>query len=506
MRKFGIEEAYRVIRNRLRKYSGSSIIDAALHILWNPPADRLEELRSAPWLTLLIVKWALQDSLVNLRIGPPISMDEMNRIRQELWDMPEKVRDETAQKNIFLMLRKLMHAQVEFQRPESRGFMRWPALYARIPDNRKERGQFRDAFGMEPDVFMVLSSALYAAVLDGNLPFRRDWMLPLRETYGTSVDRIYEIFSRDIASLRDELRKDAAQRVRGMAELYEFPYVKRFPMVQLRDGSVHCWHRLVFARGVEEIVHLRLSELYGEEYTRSFSRVFEDYVTELATESGVSLMTEAVYKEIAGGHAPAVEALVDGDDDCNILIEAKMSLFADDVLLQDNPLVAHRKTKRVRDAITQGWKVGALIRDNPVFGERFRKRQDFLLVVTSRELYVGGGEMLQRLFPPDEFGYPNEDAAHRLPLSNVFVMGIEEFERLIGCVSAGEVELPDLLREAALANQDGSTSRMFFSDFLKGYAKEWTLPAVLAKAQDEVQEKISEALSGRKRKHQERKN
>ncbi|MDR6493514.1 GapS1 family protein [Paraburkholderia sp. 22099] len=495
--KIGIEEAYRSIRNRLRKYSASSIIDAALLILWNPPTDRLKEIRSAPWLTLLIVKWALQDGLVNLRLGPPIPMDEMNRIRQELWDMPETVRDDTAPKNIFLMLRKLMHAQVEFQRPESRGFMRWPALYARIPENRKERGQFRNAFGMEPDVFMVLSFALYAAVLDGNLPLRRDWMLPLRETYGACVDGIYEIFSRNIASLRDELRKDAAQKIHGMAELYEFPYVKRFPLVQLRDGSVHCWHRLVFARGIEEIVHLRLSDLYGEEYTRSFSRVFEDYVTELAIESGVSLMTEAAYKEIAGGHAPAVEAVIDGDGDCNILVEAKMSLFADDVLLQDSSIVAHRKTKRVRDAITQGWKVGGLIRDNPVFGERFQKQQDFLLVVTSRELYVGGGEMLQRLYPADEFGYPDHDAARRLPLSNVFVMGIEEFERVMGCVRIGEVKLPDLLREAALANQDGRTSRMFFSDFLKGYVKEWTLPSILEKAQDQVQEKIRAALSGR---------
>jgi hypothetical protein len=104
--------------------------------------------------------------------------------------------------------------------------------------------------------------------------------------------------------------------------------------------------------------------------------------------------------------------------------------------------------------------------------------------------------MLQRLFPTNEFGYPDQDAASRLPLSNVFVMGIEEFERLMGCVRVGEVKLPDLLREAALANQDGRTSRMFFSDFLTGYVKEWTLPSVLEKAQEQVHERISEALSG----------
>lgn len=91
-------------------------------------------------------------------------MEEMNRIRHELWDLPERVRDDAAPTNIFLMLRRVMHAQVEFQRSESRGFARWAALYARIPDGRKEGRHFRDAFGMEPEVFMVLSFALYAAV------------------------------------------------------------------------------------------------------------------------------------------------------------------------------------------------------------------------------------------------------------------------------------------------------------------------------------------------------
>jgi hypothetical protein len=59
----------------------------------------------------------------------------------------------------------------------------------------------------------------------------------------------------------------------------------------------------------------------------------------------------------------------------------------------------------------------------------------------------------------------------RLPLSNVFVMGIEEFERLMGSVRASEVNLSDLLREAAAANLDDRTSRIFFSDCLKKFVK-----------------------------------
>jgi hypothetical protein len=50
-------------------------------------------------------------------------------------------------------------------------------------------------------------------------------------------------------------------------------------------------------------------------------------------------------------------------------------------------------------------------------------------------------------------------------------MGIEEFERLMGSVRASEVNLSDLLREAAAANLDDRTSRIFFSDCLKKFVK-----------------------------------
>lgn len=491
--KLGIEEAYKTIRNRLRKYSAVSIVDLALHIMWNPPADPLEELRGAPWLTLLIVKWALQDSGVSLRVGPPIPVREMDRIRQDLWDLQGKPETE----NVFLMLRSLMHVQIEFQRRETWGFLRWPALYARLPQGHKSRQQFRTALGMEPNTFLDLAYSLYAAVLNRGIPFNNDWLSPWRATYGGDVDRIYEIFTRDLPSLRAELQKESAQRIRGKHELYEFPYFKRFPLLRLRDGRIHCWHRLVFARGIEEIAHIRLSEQFDKDYTESFSRVFETYVTELTADTGEPHMTEAAYKAIVGGTAPSVEVILEGDD-CNVFVEAKMSLFADDVLLQDNQTAIFNKTKRVRDAIAQGWRVGKLIREHGALGSQFLKAQDFLLVVTSRELIIGGGEMLQRLYAPGALGYPDEYAATRLPLINVFVLGIEDFENLMGCVKSGEVDLSALLKEAAVANQRGDTSRMFFSDFLSKYTEKWTQPTVLAHARRDAEARMFESLELRR--------
>jgi hypothetical protein len=479
-----IEETYRGVVNRLRRHSAESVVEQALAMLWNPPGAKLDELRTAPWLTLLLVKWALQDRTVALRVGNSISQQELDQLRQQLWDVPALNKGRAESKNIHLMLRSLIYVQVEFQRRENWGFMRWPALYAKLQPEHACRRQFRLSMGMEPDAYIDLTFALFAAVIDRKMPLSANYFAPLRAHYGEAVDRVVSLFVRDLIELREDLQSDAAYRIRGHHELYEFPYLKRFPLVRLKDGSIHCWHPLVFARGLEDAVHLRLSDDYGEDYTQSFSRVFEDYVKELAQESGLDVLVEERYKEAIGHDAPAVEAVIVGQG-CNILVEAKMSLFGDEVLLQDNQETIFFKTKRVRDGIKQGWKVGKVLRSTPAaFGSRFDVEQDYMMVVTNRELLLGGGEFLRRLYSQGVFEYPDDEAQRRMPLTNVFILSIEDFERLMTCVAVGEVNLTNVLRDAALANQDPTTARMFFTDFLREHAKNFPLPSLLENARD----------------------
>lgn len=493
--KRGIEDSYKGVMNRLRRFSAVSIVEAALQLMWNPPTEKVDELRTAPWLTLLLVKWALQDKSVGLRVGASIAPSEIDQLRQRLWDLQGVGVSEHQTPNVWLMLRSILHVQFEFQRSESWGFLRWPALYARLDYGSTNRKQFRDVMGMEPNAFLDLAYGLYAAVLARNMPLTSDWLAPFRSKYGTDVDRMYELLVRDLPTLRAELQSDAAQRIRGKQELYEFPYLRLFPLVRLRDGRIHCWHPLVFARGLEDAVHLRLSHL-GKPYVDAFSRVFERYVTELATGCEMPSVDEARFKAKVGGDAPSVEVILSGNG-CNILVEAKMSLFADDVLLQDDETAVFQKTKRLREGIRQGWRVGAILRDSSqCFDEQSKAEQDFLFLVTSRELLIGNGDALQRMYPSGTFDYPNEDAARRLPLSNVFIVSIEDFEHTMGCVVAGEIDLSKVLKEAALANQRADTARMFFSDFLGKYTKRWTQASALRQAREESELRVVTALGG----------
>lgn len=487
----GIEEAYRAILNKLRRYSGTSIVELALQILWNPPKEPGGAVKAAPWLTLLLVKWAMQDNLVNMRVGPAIPPQVFYDLRQKLWELQDVCC--IGQSNGWLMIRNIIHVQIEFQRHESWGFLRWPALYAQLKPGTTNRNQFVQVMGMEPEDYIDMTLGLYAAVMKGNQILASDPLAAFRPKYGKTVDQIYSLFVRDMPGLRADVQSDGAQKIRGKQELFEFPYLHRFPLLRNRDGRLHCWHLLVFARGMEDAVHLRLSNL-GKDYVDEFSRVYEKYVTRLTADSGLPVLDEGTYKAKMGANAPAVEAIIKGDN-CNILVEAKMALFADDVLLQDSEVAIFNKTKRVRDAIKQGWRVGEVIRDPANgFGDQFEAEQDFLLVVTSRELNLGNGEMMRRLYAPGKLNYPSDSAGLRLPLSNIFILSIEDFERTMGCVAAGEINLSAVLKEAVAANKDGASARMFFSDFIRNYTKRWAFPQVMNEAQAAAHERIKAAL------------
>lgn len=346
---------------------------------------------------------------------------------------------------------------------------------------------------MPPEHFMDLAFGLLAATLGREMSLAPNWLDPVRHFYGDGIDAMWRLVSRDFSGLREELQRHKAQRLPLRQELYEFPYLKRFPFIAARDGQLQCWHPKVLARGLEDIVHYKLSDLQ-DEYTQPFSRLFEQYVMELTRAMAGNAVLEDQYRALAGDGLSSLEAVV-AFGDCNVLVEAKMSLFGDDVLLTDNVKQAHQKTKRIRDGIKQAWRVGKALRsENSPMPACSAAAQDFLMLVTSRELFIGDGEMLLRLYQPGEFNYPDEDSRTNLPLCNIFVVSIENFERLSNAVHAGAVSLPALMKEAVEKNRNPATSAILFDAFIGTYVSGWGLPDLLSRARRDAESRIRRAF------------
>lgn len=165
--------------------------------------------------------------------------------------------------------------QFEFLRPEGWSFLRWPALIAREGPSNPTRRQFVRELGLEPEEFIDLTYVLMVAVLERSRTIPRHEFAPLRKACDAAVDRYLDVVAQDLPSLPVLLRHDQAARgVPLRHELYEFPYLKRYPFFRTRKGDISAWHPIVAARGLEEIVHWRLARL-SNEYTAPFSRLFE---------------------------------------------------------------------------------------------------------------------------------------------------------------------------------------------------------------------------------------
>lgn len=444
-------------------------------------------------------------------------MEVLDALRDMVWNVPS-FDDPDEPPRAFLMLRAHIHTQLLFQLSESRSFMRWPALIARLSVDHPTRAQFQDLFKMEPDTWCALACATLAAAFQGNAYIRPSWFDPLRASYGVAVDAFLEEIARDSSELREELRdalheriyelkegrrqarKNGAARLRY--EMQEFPWVAQYPLLKHRSGNFVVWHRLILARGLEQAVHSRLATL-GQAYTDPFSKVFESYVVELARWSGLPVIDEAAYAAAGNRGLKSVDAIIPLGT-ANILIESKMSLFHEQVMVSDKAPQVFMKLRRIREAIHQGWEVGRMLRDGYVALEQCATApEDFLLIVTSRQLNMGSGEHLKRMFgddvlnrlnPEARAGSPSPAQIERLPARNIFVLDVEEFEHLTGAVQAGDIDLVELLSSAAAACHDPTKSTLHFDQILGPHCKRWHTSPLMTEAIGRVENELRRSL------------
>lgn len=508
--------AVKKLRRKLKPYSADAIIDACIDVLDSWRGKGLDELKSAPWLTLLIVKLVLEDASIGLHGTQRCPTTVIDEIRSELWNI-QSSSERDGSHSIYLMLRSMVHTQMLFQQSESFAFIRWPALISRLPHDHVLRIQFQTEFECDPETFIGVVFAAYSAVLQGKTFIAPNYWEPLRPLYGSAIDSLLNRFSKDATELRVALRQELHQRIytevegrrvlrhdsstRPESERVEFPWLSRFPFFKHPSGRLAVWHRLVFARGMEESVHTVLSSL-GQAYTDPFSKVFEEYVVELVRNSGLSFVSEA---ELKSGIAsrPSVEALIHKDG-CNVFVEAKMSLFPDRVLISDRGAEIFMKLKRVREGMVQGWRVGEMLRDGTIQHDGASSAsKDFLLIVTSRQLNVCSGEHFMRMFGDDFIGRINPESGFfrptpsqlgRLPLKNIFVLSIEEFEHLVGAIADGSIDLVPLLQKAAEDNTDLATSSMHFDQILAKQVRRWNHPRLIRAARLRAERRLSQWL------------
>lgn len=507
------DEAAKQVRNRLRRYRADSIAQRAMDRLHQGNLQpRLDELKSWPWLSLLLVKLVLEDATIALDRGDDCPMEVFEYCMQILWDAQgSRERMDDGPGKVHRMVRSVIQAQMPFQIRPTVDFLRWPALVARLPAGHSCRQLFRTCFAVEPEEFMQITYLAHAPVITGELLIGPEYFAPVRAALGVEVDQVLNLFSRSLEQLRAELhgrRQDQianGQLARRHHELNEAPWLMRYPLLQRGGGYLAFWHPSVFTRGIEQVVHRRMSE-HGGLYSSAFGPVFEQYVLELLHDAGIQYLSEDAYKQVVGRDKNAVEAIISRDG-FNVFVEAKLSVYSDDLVQHTHAPVVWKELRQVRGAMNQAWKVSERLRQPGLPDWDCTKAgADILIVVTSQPPFCATGEHFKRIFKDDVFdpsklasrkqATPTEAQLRNLPLASILIASIGEWEHLMGCVGRGEIDLVPFLREVAAANQDPVSSVMVIDQHIEKFATKWTLPALLQNAKDATELKMVRMLGG----------
>lgn len=321
-----IDQVKREVRNKLRRYSLESILNAALSLLHRRFPTPDDEIPTAPWLTLLIAEWALEDKLVYPTVGKVISLPEFLTIHQRLWNLGGKGTSGLGTTNIVRYLRSLAYVQMQFQRLETFEFVRWPALLGQLTADNPVRRDFETRFGLTPEDFLDLVFAIYSQFLKGKGSLTPDYLGAMHLAYGEKLDTMLGLLARDVPSLRDALSAEGRRAKHSAQAVSEFPVFKRFPLVRSLNGTYYCWHPKVFARAVDEFVHTQLVD-EGSDYSWPYSKVFEDYVVELSKTTELPYLDEQSFWDVVGTDKHAVEIILQ-DGGSNVFVEAKFGYWA----------------------------------------------------------------------------------------------------------------------------------------------------------------------------------
>ncbi len=461
------DEVYKAWRNRARRFDPQSIVLTSLEFLNQQPPTKLADLERYPWQVLLMVKWVCQDHEMDRRRAPAITPQGFDDLRQRLWDFPEqlgsRIRD-TLPGTLFF--RQLINPQLGFQREFSQGFVREAAILAAQPDTNPLRRLFEEKTRVNLRDFLDLAFAMYCGVLEGRHAFGPGWFEPLLNTYPQDViEAFVQAVSVDYAGLRQFVRglPNADRHVHS--ELFEFPVLTRYPILRL-NGQLFCWHPMLFFRGMEGFVHSVMGEL-GTAYIEPFSRLFERHViNEARTVSGSRFYDEEEIRAWLPQGARVPDGLLSYPG-YNVFIESKAKLFDESIMCVGHAERFSHMTRALRDGVEQAWSACALLRQGRRAPDRvMNATKDFLLIVTNREVSASNGRTLAAMYPPDTLIPSLPEAIDHLPLEHVYVLSIEDFERLVHGLPTANVELPQFLDDCVTADATATTAAFYFQQHL----------------------------------------
>lgn len=480
-------DLYKKARNRMRKVSPIAFADhtiKALHAAHHGPIEILRKYQ--PWNLLLALKWAFQESDATAHRRPAATINDFHVVVNLLTEMDGIGPPFRDFEHAMLFMRKLAFQQFDLQKDVLAGAVaRQDILFTNLPREHRFQKRFLEITGVSIPDFVELCAGVLTLLLNTTkLRFIRksdfDSLTP-RLPAGT-LDNFLRHLSKDIAEFHSWLNQE---RFKAIAVSDQKFLPSPFLEAPLLDVGHH-WVIIspsVLMRSLEHVVYRTLRQEDVSGFGTIFGPLFERYVGQCLTSSGVHYEDEAYLQGKLPGSGKCVDFVV-FEAAHNILIDAKAVEVSPRGRLSHQPEVILQTLKASAiKAITQGMVTQRRIKQAGLPGLVAKDGEStFLVVVTVENLYLGNSRVFQTIFGKHilpgleaEFGSP-------LPVSfeNIFFLTIKELEELLSRVHRGLTTMGADLRFAKEQDAAKPSGTMVFEQHFENGDNSKLLPVVQA--------------------------
>lgn len=446
-------------RARLSELSIESVLAACLNHIRSKPDDGNEWYVRTPFITLLMIKWAVElwDPNTQRRAGTDSDFDF---VAQSIWDATGKF---PMPARPFIFMRRMAFQQFWYQRSFDLGAIpRQALLFGELMAESHVVREFVAAVGIEPRDFvrqlarMVCQTgdlygfpALTQLRPEPRPEDARDWPL----TTQFFVVNLHELHRR-IAIL-------AKYRTPREVELCEQTPLIRMPFLRTPRGD-ECIHHKVLFQSIVTALYDVLRDRGAEAFMRSFGPAFESYVGRVLQELHHRIIPEQELQKLLIGRGKCVDFAVVSDE-VLLLVDSKGIEGHYDELYHN-----------LSEVLTQKLRTTALHATDQAI-ETVRRLPDSLrrplivfVCVTYKQLNIGDGDALRDLtYGTEEWNAPRWQE-ESLPPSNMFTISISELELLCGAIRTG-VPIENIFRQIFADNASPETSKLLFEQHMAKY-------------------------------------
>lgn len=477
-----------------------------LELLNHPDAASIERIKLYEiWHLLLLVKWTIiYGRSIHRRHLIPATKDEVHGLLNLTKDLGDNVREFQSRSDVYLWMRNLAFQQFWIQRKAYLEFdvARQYLLFGTLDKNHAFQQWFKGTAGVSMLDFLELSWGLFVRVLaDKQWSVTESYFSGIADRYeDNTVSHFLHAFSHSVLGARAWLHAydaEVPESVRGIEYEYFAPTpFARYPLIRHYENYYVISPDLLL-NCLTELVYDLLKADYGGEFMNRFGRMFEDLVGKSIRSLYEFIITESDLKRHFKNRPD--QRLVDYiivDDECNIFIEAKAVTMSLRGMVTDLSGTVRSQTKPVLQGIEQAYAVAqTLTKDKEVCGVRIGDRKNYLIIVTFKDLFLGNGQLYRDQIAPAEIEkvIANSGGEELIPLSNVFVVSIDDFDALLGNVLGGRKSLADQL-ESAASRVRASEDWISFPKLVTAGGVSITMLPYLESASNELYHRIKDKL------------